>query len=367
MEPADDTPDIPEVVAVEPPVVAPARPGPNIVFAVLWWLLLLAVQIGATIAAVIVVVVIVVVLRGPNGLQNAAQGPSGPLMLEVPGATFVYFFFATFATLLTGVAVVALLYRARAPRVLGLRGLSPWHGLIVVALVPPMQIISAAAMSLAAQVLPRMHGNEILYEKMSQMNWAAVVLVGCLLPGLGEELYFRGFLGRGLVARHGAVLGTCLTAALFGALHLDPPQVVGTAVMGLVLHNAYLTTKSLLGSALLHGLNNLLAFGLMRLSADPAVARLTGDQDTPVPPMLALAALAACLALSGLLYATRTRWLLPDGRTWSPGYVTAEMPPANLGAQARITSPHPGVVAAAAAAYLAFAAALVWELRDGWQ
>ena len=37
------------------------------------------------------------------------------------------------------------------------------------------------------------------------------------LPAVGEELFFRGLLGRGLIARHGLVLGTCLAAALFGA------------------------------------------------------------------------------------------------------------------------------------------------------
>ena len=45
---------------------------------------------------------------------------------------------------------------------------------------------------------------------------AAVLIIG-LGPGLGEELWCRAFLGRGLVGRHGVVMGVILTSLFFGA------------------------------------------------------------------------------------------------------------------------------------------------------
>jgi hypothetical protein len=232
-------------------------------------------------------------------------------------------------------------------------------------MVPPLLIVGSEVQSLAARVLPHWGVNDAAYGQISQQNWIVILVVACLFPGVGEELFFRAFLGRGLVAQHGVVWGTVSTALLFGALHFEPAQVLGTAVLGIAFHVAYLNTKSFLAPVLFHALNNAAAFGLMQLAADPRWRVVLGE-DESAPPLVVAGALAALLAMGWLLYAMRTRWLLSDRRVWSPGYVTAEMPPAHLEAVARLATPCLLVVALAVLGYLAFAGALAWELRALW-
>jgi membrane protease YdiL (CAAX protease family) len=288
-------------------------------------------------------------------------------MLDVPGAPLVYLFVGTLTTVVVASGIASVMNGRRTARAMALRGTTATHAVLVLLLVLPLGFFAGEVQTLAARVLPRMALNDPLFESLNHEPFILVLLGGCLLPGVGEELFFRGFLGRGLVARCGPVWGVLVTSALFGLMHLDPPWVLGAATLGVGLHVVCLTTKSLPVAMALHALNNALAFGLMRLGADPAwqpVADvMNGDH---APPHVVAAALSAVLTVGWLLYATRTRWVLPDGRAWSPGYVTAEMPPAHLGAVPKVTAPHPLVVVVAAAAYLAFAAALAWELRNAW-
>jgi tetratricopeptide (TPR) repeat protein/membrane protease YdiL (CAAX protease family) len=166
-----------------------------------------------------------------------------------------------------------------------------------------------------------------LYEKLARQPWAVVLFVGCLLPGIGEEIFFRGFLGRGLVARYGPVLGVFFTSLLFGVMHIDPVQACYTLVLGIGLHIVYLTTKSLCGPILLHTLYNVVGFTLCKLRLEGRLDLGDGMGSPTLSPLLALMALSAVVVLVVLFYQTRVRWVLPDGSAWSPGYVTAEMCP----------------------------------------
>src|SRR5208337_4060578 len=89
------------------------------------------------------------------------------------------------------------------------------------------------------------HNNDEMQKGFTQWPvWFGVLVVG-LGPALNEELFCRGFLGRGLLGRYGTVGGILLTSLFFGLLHLDPPHVVATFVMGCCLHFTYLMTRSL--------------------------------------------------------------------------------------------------------------------------
>jgi membrane protease YdiL (CAAX protease family) len=83
----------------------------------------------------------------------------------------------------------------------------------------------------------------------------AVLIIG-LGPGIGEELWCRAFLGRGLVGRYGVVVGIALTSFFFGLIHLDPAQGTMAMLMGVCLHFVYQTTRTLWIPVLLHFLNN---------------------------------------------------------------------------------------------------------------
>src|SRR5439155_12488105 len=84
--------------------------------------------------------------------------------------------------------------------------------------------------------------------------------------------------------------------------------------------------------------------------------------DAPfLAPSLVLAAGAAVLLLFFHFFRTRTRWLLPGGEVWSPGYVTAEMPPAEVEAVARSLWPGRVTLLAGAVGYLAFAGVTLFQ------
>src|SRR5207248_2667396 len=85
--------------------------------------------------------------------------------------------------------------------------------------------------------------------------WFAI-LINAVGPALIEELFCRGFLGRGLVGRYGVLLGVLLTSVIFAVMHSDIPHMALAFVLGVYLHLAYLATRSLWVPVLLHFLTN---------------------------------------------------------------------------------------------------------------
>src|SRR5262249_55441545 len=77
-----DSTDAPLVEEAEPPVVQPARPGPGIVMAAVWWLLMLAVQIAVGIGVAVILVIIIAVQHGTEYLQNEINKSGGSALFE---------------------------------------------------------------------------------------------------------------------------------------------------------------------------------------------------------------------------------------------------------------------------------------------
>ena len=99
--------------------------------------------------------------------------------------------------------------------------------------------------------------------------WLVLLIVAVTGP-INEELFCRGFLGRGLVGRYGVVLGVLLTSVYFALIHGNIPQGAVALVLGCYLHLAYLATRSLWVPVLLHLLHNTCAtlMGLFISEAD---------------------------------------------------------------------------------------------------
>lgn len=354
----------PMVIPVEGPPSRPRLPGPNILMAFVWWLVLFLTSQAIGVGALIIIVMIGFAERGAEELSSLVQESGAEGLYDLPGAIPVLFLTGTGGTLLVASLIVAILYRRNSRQAMALRKVSIVHLVLIALTVPPMVLLAGELQSLATKVLPSFNFNGPLYDRLAQQSLAVVLILGCILPALGEELFFRGFLSRGLIANHGVVLGTILASAFFGLMHIEPPQVVGTAALAITFQVAFLSAKSLWAPILLHLLNNATAFTLMRLISDPRSREVLGVDDTSLlPPMLAGAALAAVLVICWLFWETRTRWVLPDRQIWSPGYITAEMPPAHLGAKARLSTPHIVAVIVAIVVYFAFVSVLIWEIR----
>ncbi len=104
----------------------------------------------------------------------------------------------------------------------------------------------------------------VLGNQLLAIPYPILVVALALGPAVGEELVFRGLIGRGLTIRRGIVAGVLWTSLLFGAAHAFPPHAVATIPVGLFLHLLYLYTGNLWVPILVHFFNNLLWVSLAR-------------------------------------------------------------------------------------------------------
>ncbi len=121
----------------------------------------------------------------------------------------------------------------------------------------------------ALQILARMDSVHLVQRQVAGSDYSVLLVAIALGPAIGEELIFRGVIGRGLIARKGVVRGVLWTTLFFAAAHLSPAHAIATVPIGLFLHFVYLTTRVLWGPILLHAANNALAVTLMKLEQGP--------------------------------------------------------------------------------------------------
>jgi membrane protease YdiL (CAAX protease family) len=174
-------------------------------------------------------------------------------------------------------------------------------------------------------------GMEALVKEIRTWPWQLAVLIIGVGPGLNEELWCRGFLGRGLVARYGYVVGILMTSVFFGVLHIDPQQGFMAACMGLALHFTYVMTRSLWIPMLLHFMNNSLSAVASHLGAEVEKIDTAGET---IPVFLYIASSLLMAAVGYALYVSRAR-LVPavdsEHNAWQPDYPSVECPPDGSG------------------------------------
>src|SRR5262249_26215498 len=141
-------------------------------------------------------------------------------------------------------------------------------------------------------------GLEEVMQMMGQWPLAARVLIIGLGPGIGEELWCRGFLGRGLLGRYGLYGGILFTSFFFGLIHLHPTQGLMAMMMGICLHYIYVTSRSLLLPMLLHFLNNSLSV----LAPDIPTLRDLDKSWDQIPAVFWVGALVLAAAVGYALY-----------------------------------------------------------------
>jgi len=126
--------------------------------------------------------------------------------------------------------------------------------------------------------------------------WRPLAVLGlALLPGLCEEVLFRGLL-QGSLRRYGRVVALLVPAAAFSAFHGDLVQGMGAFVLGLYLGELRHRSGSIVPGVVAHAANNLVAGTAMVLASD---AELEIMQSAP-PGVVAAAAAVALLCLAGV-------------------------------------------------------------------
>jgi membrane protease YdiL (CAAX protease family) len=373
--PAGITPSLPRPPSSVSRVARPPHPG--------FWFSLLG-CIGFVIVtqlpgAIVAILILMVAMVGQPGLLGQAENQSAlqtALMKSPTWSLAMAVAFFINEVLVVGISwlVIRLIVGREWPRRLALRRPGLVHVALVLASLPAMILLAdggyAVIKILWEDLRQALHfrkwdvpGMEEMVQVFNRWPPAFAVLVIGLGPGIGEELWCRGFLGRGLVGRYGW-WGVVATAFYFGLIHLDPVQGPMAMLMGLWLHFVYLTTRSLLMPMLLHFLNNSVAVVSSHFTALAELEQRPGG----IPPYVFAGAALLLLAVGFALYQSRARLaaVIGDGPPlWQPPFPGVEYPPASSGT--RVIHPPPSFVAtlAAFAAFVAFLACCWAAYRSG--
>ena len=277
------------------PPLPPLPPRPPRVWAAI------VVPIMAVFAAAIMsgVVLAVVAMRdlGPAGLadqqrfmqwiETFGSTPGGFLALVLPGQS-VFLAAALGAALCSPVPL---------RRRLGLdRPSVPWWALLLLVAATPAagycgHLLMSALFDEPSENLERL-------EKMfgGKTGWflLLVTLSISVLPGVSEELLFRGYSQRRLLQRWHPAAAIGLSSVLFALAHLDPAHVVGVLPLGVWLGVIAWLCGSTWPSILCHTTNNATAVLLTNLgAATPGESVELGPADAVI-----IATSGVCLVLS---------------------------------------------------------------------
>jgi membrane protease YdiL (CAAX protease family) len=360
----------PAVTPPEPVVAAtivPRRPGPGIWESIAWMTGVHVAQLAAGAAAALFLTATFVATTGSEAIQQSLTTTAGFNALTAEMGKFftenIIFLIAAaqLATVVFGLAAIRLRVGRAGLSRLGWQIPSAGHGLMIVLLVLPLWLLCSKLQSQMFELFPASH--EEMTELMKAMSGAslpALLFVIGAGPALGEELIFRGLIGRGLLARWGFAGGVLITSVLFGIMHVNPAQAIGVIPLGIVMHFLYFTTRSFWAPIALHLANNALSVGLLKLEDDLPFGGMLDDSAKP-PMHLFIVSAAMVTAIALLLWQTRVQYRLADGSIWNPGYVSAEAPPAEAGARPVRQDPRFLLLAGSMFNSLGFAAVL-WRL-----
>jgi len=144
-----------------------------------------------------------------------------------------------------------------------------------------------------------------------------LLLVMAVLPGICEELFFRGVLMSGLRQRFSWRVSILFSALAFGAFHvvlaggISPERIIPSTIMGLLLGWVVWESGSVLPAVLMHVVHNSTLLLLARYRDQIAVWANGLGVDHHLPPLW-LAISAVCLLLGALILRRR------NGFEWHP-------------------------------------------------
>ena len=247
-------------------LVQPAVPGvPRI-----WPALLVPfmAMMFAMVFAGIVLGIALVTTFGPQRLSQNAQNMNdlmaefaatklGLFIIATPGQ-FVFFMAAVGAAMLSPEGVWRRLRLGR-----GRGSLAAWIPLVLAT--PAIGLITSMVMSLFVDELSEsLKMLEGIFRRPE--GWFALVLYFLIgvVPGVAEELLFRGYLQSRLEKRWPIWVAVFISALIFGLAHMDPMHSLAVVPLGLWLGVISYRTNSLWPAMLGHMVNNLVSVAMTR-------------------------------------------------------------------------------------------------------
>lgn len=101
------------------------------------------------------------------------------------------------------------------------------------------------------------------YTELLKQPFVLIVLVMTLMPAIGEELFFRGFLCGSLKQRYGIFWGILISSLIFGAFHMSLVKLIPTAMLGACFAYIACVSGSIYIGMFLHFLNNFVSMASM--------------------------------------------------------------------------------------------------------
>lgn len=97
------------------------------------------------------------------------------------------------------------------------------------------------------------------FSELFKQPFVLVVLVIAIMPAIGEEILFRGFLYGSLRHRYGVAWAIIISSLVFGAYHMSLVKILPTAILGACFAYVAYRSDSIFIGMFLHFLNNLIS------------------------------------------------------------------------------------------------------------
>ncbi len=216
------------------------------------------------------------------------EHPAGIWILVLPGQlTFIAIAF-----------LCATLSPESVPERLAMRAgnLPVWKWLVLAIATPTVGLISGLlVMQFAQEPSPHLQMMEDLLTSKTGLGLVVMVLLVSVLPGIAEELIFRGYVQSRLLKCWPPVAAILVSAALFAAAHVDPMHALGVFPLGIWLGIVAWRTGSLWPAMLCHAYNNMNAIVAAQFGAEG------GDELTTAQMAIFMPCLFAMVFAIGLL------------------------------------------------------------------
>lgn len=141
------------------------------------------------------------------------------------------------------------------------RGVLPlWTWGVFIIATPIVSVLSSQVLSwLVDEPSEQLKMMEQMMQAHTDEFLLGLILIVAVVPGVVEELMFRGYVQTRLAERWHPALAIVVSAVLFSTAHLDPLHILGVIPLGLWLGAVAWRADSVLPSMLCHAANNILA------------------------------------------------------------------------------------------------------------
>ena len=288
---------------------------------------------GAWLVHVIAAVCIVILLI----VSNFASGQARPMDFDDPKSTMIITMGEMILFVLAAILAVTVRFWGRLRNELNFTRPDARHVWIVVAGTLPLTFCIAIwsvptqlVWDSVVEVFPSLKfidgmnvNDEIKRMADTTPLWLMIFSVA-VLPAIGEELIFRGAIGRTLIANLGLWGGILLTSFLFGWFHMHPVHAIAVMPLGWVMQVVYLWTRSFWLPMLLHFVNNCWATIVAHFSTTDHVGH--GGAINVLEGLQMITAIIAVIALGLGLWQSRVRLVTEDGSAWDAGRFPLRVP-----------------------------------------